>query len=261
MLLPKEHGAYAQAIFPLVAGLAVTGLRWSSVLLTVAIGAGFVSHEPLLVALGRRGRREREEQGSAARRWLAGLTSVLVIAGCLALVRMPGRTPWLVLLPIVPAAVVLVCAWRGTEKQWVAQVGVALAFSLTVVPICAAAGVPVAAYSAIAAVYAVNFILGSLAVRVVVLRVRGGGNPGAVDLARRTVLGVAIAAATAGAVFLAVGGTAPLSAVLAFLTGIALPVLLASFPPAPSQLRRVGWTLVGASATVTMLLIAGYRGP
>lgn len=260
MLLPKEHGAYAQLVFPLIAALAVTGPRASSVLLAVAIVAGFVLHEPLLVVLGKRGRRAQEEHGATAWRWLGGLAGVLVVAGRLALVRMPGRAPWLLLLPAMPAAVVFVSAWRGTEKQWTAQVGVALAFSLTVVPICAAAGVPLAVSGAIAAVYAVNFVLGSLAVRAVVVRVRGGGDPRASAAARRAVFTVALAAASTGAWFAVAGGALPLPAILALLTGIALPVQLACFPPAPSQLRRVGWTLVATSAAVTTLLVASYRG-
>ena len=44
--------------------------------------------------------------------------------------------------------------------------------------------------------------------------------------------------------FVVVGGAPPLAVVLAFFTSIGLPVQLACFPPPPSRLRRVGWTLV-----------------
>ncbi len=260
MLLPKEHGVYAQMACPLITALSVTGLRASSVLLAVAIVAGFVLHEPLLVVLGKRGRPAQQKYGVRAWRWLIGLACAFVVAGGLAFVGMPGRTPWWLLLPAVPAGVVFVSAWRGTERQWVAQIGVALAFSLTVVPICASAGVPLAVSGAIAAVFAVTFVLGSLAVRVVVLRVRGGGDQKASPAARRSVFAVAFAATMATAGFVVAGGVLPLPATLALVTGIGLPVQLAYFPPATSQLRRVGWTLVASSTVVTALLIAGYRG-
>jgi hypothetical protein len=43
MLLPKEHGAYAQMAFPLVTALAVSGSSREGWLLVAVVCAGFVA--------------------------------------------------------------------------------------------------------------------------------------------------------------------------------------------------------------------------
>ena len=259
MLLPKEHGVYAQVACPLLVALAVARAAPSSLMLAAVFVSAFLLHEPLLVLLGRRGRREQEEHGRDAWRGLTALGLVVVLCGLGALWRAPAATAWL-LVPAVPAAVVLAAVWRGDEKSLVAQAGVALAFSCAAVPVGAAAGTPVAVSGGIAAVFAANFVLGSQAVRVVVLRVKGGGDPRASDRARAVVFVVAAIVAVAAAAVVVAGVPVPALAVLALGVGLATPVRLAWRPPAPSQLRRVGWTLVATSSVVTLLLILAYLG-
>lgn len=53
-LFPKEHGAYGQITFPLIAAFAVAGASLSGVLVATAVIAGFLAHEPGLVILGQR---------------------------------------------------------------------------------------------------------------------------------------------------------------------------------------------------------------
>lgn len=60
-LWPKEHGAYGQAAFPLLAAFGVAGPSPAGVLLAVAVAAGFLAHEPAVILLGRRGPRARRE--------------------------------------------------------------------------------------------------------------------------------------------------------------------------------------------------------
>jgi hypothetical protein len=78
VLLPKEHGAYGQLAFPLITALIVAGLSVAGALLTVAVVAAFLAHEPAAVVLDQRGARARRELGGSAIRWLAVALAVLV---------------------------------------------------------------------------------------------------------------------------------------------------------------------------------------
>ncbi len=54
-LSPKEHGAYAILVIPLIAALTVGGVTVAGVCMSVAAIAGFFSHKPLLILWGHRG--------------------------------------------------------------------------------------------------------------------------------------------------------------------------------------------------------------
>jgi hypothetical protein len=54
-LLPREHGAYAEVLFPLGTASCLGRPSVSSLALSVAVVAAFLAHEPLLVLLGARG--------------------------------------------------------------------------------------------------------------------------------------------------------------------------------------------------------------
>jgi hypothetical protein len=69
-LYPKEHGAYAILGVPLASALVIGGMGVVAVLTTVAAIAGFVAHEPLMVALGRRGHRAQSATPQATLRWM-----------------------------------------------------------------------------------------------------------------------------------------------------------------------------------------------
>src|SRR5262245_28487506 len=74
-MLPREHGAYGQLLFPLVTALAVGWPTVAAYGLAVAGIALFVAHEPLLVVMGQRGVRAEREQTRRAWRWLTGSVS------------------------------------------------------------------------------------------------------------------------------------------------------------------------------------------
>jgi hypothetical protein len=50
-VLPREHGAYGQIAFPLIAAYAVAGVSTASLLMTVTVIAGFMAHEPAAILL------------------------------------------------------------------------------------------------------------------------------------------------------------------------------------------------------------------
>lgn len=269
---PKEHGAYGQMIFPLVTSMLVSGVSVGSLFFAIAVVAGFLVHEPLLVILGFRGPRARREQGQAARWWVAGLVVVLVLAGIAALRWMEPAQRFYVVFPAVPAVYLFMAAATGKGKSIGAEVAVAIAFSLVAIPLCLLGGSGVTRHAdvgsrpgpavgtgiVVAMAFVTNFVLATLAVRVVIAKVRGGGDPRMVATMRAWVYGLAIAivAAAAG---VASGGWLPWLPLVALVPGMVTAFWIAAFPPPPAKLRAVGWALVTTSAIVALLLIVTLR--
>ena len=253
-MLPKEHGAYGQLAFPLLTALVIAGLTPASLLTVLAVVALFLAHEPMLVLLGHRGARVRTAEAHRAWWWLmaalvAGTTSAL-----LALDSMAPSFRWTFIAPLIPAAWVAVAVATGREKTTLGETAAAMAFAAAALPICAAAGRP-AIGGAIALAFGLLFVLATLAVRVVILRTRGGGNPNAVRRTRAAVVAIAGAGALTAFVAASDGVLAP-ATVTATVPGVLFVIALAAFPPPAARLKRVGWTLVGVSALTSVLLIA-----
>jgi hypothetical protein len=254
LMLPKEHGAYGQAAFPLVTSLAVVGLHPAPLALAVAVIALFLVHEPLVVLLGQRGRRASDLLAARAWIWLHVSLAVATIAGILAIDATPAPLRWTYLVPLVPAVALFATTLRNREKSAFGETGAALAFAAAAVPLCAAGGRP-AAGIAIALAFSVLFVASTLAVRVVILRTRGGGNPQAVRVTRGATFAVAATGAVAALAAVS-AGVLPWGAVAASVPGVAFAGGLAARPPAATRLRKVGWTLVAMSALTAFLLIA-----
>jgi hypothetical protein len=104
-------------------------------------------------------------------------------------------------------------------------------------------------------VFASIFVTGTLGVRVVILRARGGGRPHAVRVTRVALL-ITASVATGGVVAAAMTGTLPWAALVAAAPGLVLAVSLALRPPPPTRLRLVGWLLVSTSAAAALVMIA-----
>jgi hypothetical protein len=254
-MLPKEHGAYGQIAFPLVTSLIVVGWSAGPLLTTVAVVALFLAHEPLVVLLGQRGSRVRDLR--AARAWVAlhAALAVATAAGILAIDSTPPELRWTFLVPIVPAIATFSSTVRGREKGAAGEIWAALASAAGAFAVCAAGGRPMTG-AAIALAFAMLFVVSTLAVRVVILRTRAGGD---VRAARATRMATFAAVATGAVIALAavsVGGL-PGGEVIASAPGIAFAGWLAMRPPAAKKLKKVGWTLVAMSALTSVLLIVG----
>src|SRR5512137_532702 len=112
-LLPHEHGAYGQVALPLACALALGRPGAAAVLLAAGAFAGFLSYEPLLVAVGSRGRRALEEDGARARRLAAGLLAAAVaLAGAGFLLATPAARLASAVPPALAAAVALLVRFR-----------------------------------------------------------------------------------------------------------------------------------------------------
>lgn len=253
--LPREHGAYGQLALPLVTAYAVAGVTVPAALLGLAVAAGFLGHEPLLVLLGRRGARAKREQRKAATAWLVITGSIAIGAGLAAFGSVSPAIRWSFLLPLAPAAILATAIAAGLEKSLFGEIAVALAFSLVATPVCMAAGAPAITGVAVGTAFALVFVLATLAVRAIV-NIRSSGNPRAARLTRIAVLVLASAAAVVVAAMVSRGFLAPTTLVAAG-PGLAAAAWMAIFPPSPARLRTVGWTLVAVSAATALILIGG----
>lgn len=255
VMLPREHGAYSQMALPLLTSFVISGVTLAPVLTGLAVVLGFLAHEPLLVLLGRRGVRVAAEAASRAKRLLVLSGTAMVALGLMAVVLAPPAVRWSFVLPAVPAALVTAGLFIKQEKSAPAELAVALAFSLSAVPICLSGGTSIPTALSIGAAFAVVFVAGTLAVRVIILKVRAGGKPKAVRTTRGVLTAVATAAVAAFAVAAAGAGLSwvPL---LAVSPGV-ISALLLAFRPTPPRLKTVGWTLMSTSTATAIILMAG----
>jgi hypothetical protein len=258
-LLPREHGAYGQMAFPIVTSFGVAGVTTPALLIAIGVIAGFLAHEPLLVLLGRRGVRVTRELGRCATVWLVFAVPTAIGTELVALFFVPLSVRWSLFLPLVPAAPFAVAVAVKREKSWQGEVAIALVFSLVAVPICLAADASTGTALAVGIAFAVIFVTGTLAVRVIVLESRRGGNPHAARATRVTVLMLTTAAGV-GLVSTAVDGLLSWTTLVAAAPGLGGASWLTLFPPPPTRLRTVGWALVITSAAAAVILMVGRAG-
>lgn len=258
VLFPREHGAYGQVSLPLVTAFGVAGFSAAGVLLSAAVVAGFLAHEPAAIVLGLRGARAQRELWQPALRALV----VSVILGCAAAVAatlvMEAAVRGSLLVPAVPAVLLAVAMIAGREKSWYGEVLAALSFAGVAVPVVLAAGTSFDTAMAVAIPFAVLFIASTLAVRVVILRVRGGGDPYAATMTRLATLLVTTASTLLIAVMLVAGWVVP-SVLIASAPGLLIASVVAVRPPSPTRLRSLGWSLVGVSVLTAVIIVAAAR--
>jgi hypothetical protein len=251
---PKEHGAYGQIAFPMAAAFLAAGVSAGGLLIAVAAVAGFLGHEPAAVLLGARGPRAARAQRLRATRWLTSAALVVVAAGTGAVLAMPPSVRWSLGVPLAPAILLALATVRGREKTWVGETAAALAFSGAAVPVSLAASAPVATGVSVAIPFALLFVASTLAVRVVILRVRAGGNARAAAATRRAALAVVVGGVIALAAIVA-SGLLPASILIAAAPGLLTASAMAMYPPAPHHLRALGWTLVLVSAATAAIVV------
>jgi hypothetical protein len=255
VMLPREHGAYSQMALPLVTSFVISGVTLAAVLTGLAVLFGFLAHEPLLVLFGRRGARITAEAAPRARKALALSSAAMIAAGVAALLLTPAIVRWWFLLPAIPAATVAASLFARHEKSAPAELAVALAFSLSAVPICLSAGTSIPIALSIGVAFTIVFVAGTLAVRVVILKVRAGGKPKAVRGTRAALAAIATGAVIAFALA-AARGALPWAPLLAVSPGL-ISALLLAFQPKTPRLKTVGWTLMSTSTAAAVILMAG----
>jgi hypothetical protein len=253
--LPREHGAYGQIAFPLAAAFAVSGVSTAAMFLSVAVVAGFLAHEPAAIVLGLRGTRAKRELGAAAARGLCACLAIAAAAALTVAIRMDPAVRWSLAVPAIPAAVLAISMVAGRETTWYGEAAAALAFAGMAIPVTMAAGASVDAALAVAIPFALLFITTTLAVRVVVLRVRGGGDPRATAATQRATLTISAAAFALMGMLTWADWLEP-QVIVAAAPGLLTAAVVAARPPAATRLRSLGWSLVAVSTLTALIVVA-----
>ena len=246
-LVPREHGAYGQLALPLaVAHLSGTG-GWAAWLFTLAALAAFMSHEPLLVALGRRGNRARSQAGSQAFRLLIVMAGIGSLAAAAGLALGPSSARWSTLGCAFLAVLLAVQVARDAERSLLGELLVVATLPALAVPVALSVRVPTGTAVGAWLVWTLGFAAATCAVRDTVAH-RKHGLPPSLRLAPLAVI-VILAGSASALGWLQRAQAVALAPMLATLLAIVVR------PPHPRHLRRVGWTFLVASATTAMLLI------
>ena len=259
-MIPREHGAYAELLFPIVTvflGGSPTASTW--LLAIGAIGA-FLANEPLLVLVGQRGTRMKREEGDRAKRTLLAFATVALGAGLTGFVYAPQAAQISLVLPLLLGAMLVLLAIEGLERSMFGEGLAAAALSSVAVPLGLSAGLDVTASLSVALIWAVTALLGTSVVRLTVARTKAKTPEAlrAVSLKRSALVLVCV-------VVIAVGVAAPFGSlvglwVLAAAVPVALTVLLmALLKPTARRLRLMGWSLVAANLLCLIAVVTTLR--
>lgn len=252
-MLPKEHGAYAQLGFPLATALILGGPRPAALLLTVAIIAVFLIHEPVMILIGGRGGRARREEGDRARRYGLVLGAVAVASGLLGLWLAPPVARASSLIPAGLSLLLVPLTLSRREKTTAGELLVATALPLTLVPVATSGEAGLDAALVAAAVWAIVFALGTLTVRAIIARAKRNVRPAWPPVLAPVLSGAVIAAAVA----LALSRSLPIPVAIAAVPTALVALIFGSARVHPRNLRRMGWSLVASNLVVLAALIIG----
>lgn len=253
-LRPREHGAYAMLVFPIVSGLVMGGLSWAGIAFAGLAVCGFLAHESTLVVLGARGERIRSKQAAQARSRLLRLAAVAVVASGTFAVTAPAAA-WRAALPSASLAVVVgVLLLTRKTKSLPGEILVAATFSSVHAVLAAGGGADDRVTYLPAAAWVVCFTLATLCVHALKRRFKGRGPGRWAVLVAPLLAGIVVVLGVVGVV----PRHHPVGAVAASVLPMASAVLLLSALPAnPRHLKRVGWTFVAADVLTLGVLVWG----
>jgi len=252
-LLPKEHGAYAELIFPLVTALVLGNRGLAPFLLASAAITTFLAHESFLLILGQRGNRARAQMGTRAAWIVAFLISIAVVTATLGLWYAPVGTLRTALLPLFSIALLVPFILSHREKTLGGEFLVALIFASALIPVARSGGVGIKIAIVASGVWFVIFALQTLSVRAV--KAHAKPDTGSNFLAFILVT-LSLALVVAGLLLLGMQGLSiiPTAAISpAALAGLACVWLRVH----PRHLRTLGWVLVACDLFALALLTAG----
>jgi hypothetical protein len=241
-LHPKEHGAYAILGIPIATALITSGPTVPGVGVAIAAVAGFLAHEPLLVAWGHRGRRAQRSTPAAKSRWIA-LLAIASLAGCTAWVAGSPSERLAIVSCLAFAASSFAVAFAGKHRTFAGQLWGVIGLTFPCVPILLSGGTSAATSINIWAVWLIVFGATTLAVRSVIAAQK--------DQSRllHTLILTAISLPVAAGVALGANW------IVVALPMIALSWFLLIVPPAAKHLKRVGWASVAATLLTAALMI------
>jgi hypothetical protein len=224
-------------------------------LLTIAVIAVFLAHEPALVLVGGRGGRAKRETSTHARRRLVWLVAVGLPAGLLGLCLASPPARLAALIPAALGALLAPLIFARREKTATGELLVAVTLSATMIPVAVAGDVSLAVSIAAAAVWAVAFSLGTITVRGIIARAKKKAEAGWAHVVAPALSATAIGLAVALAV---VVGSPRIAAVAVIPTAL-VSLVFGLVGIHPRNLRRLGWSLVASNVAVFAALIVGLK--
>jgi hypothetical protein len=259
-MIPREHGAYAELLFPIVT-VFLGGLPTTSTwLLAIGAIAAFLANEPLLVLVGQRGTRMQRAEGDRAKRALLVFTLFALAAGLSGLALAPLGAQVSVVLPLLLGGTLIMLAIQGLERSMFGEALAAATLSSVAVPLGLSARLELTAALAVALIWAVAASLGTAVVRLTVARTKAKtpSQLRVVGLKRAALIMVCL-------VVIAIGVAAPYGEqaglwVLAAAVPVAFTVLvIAALRPTARRLRLMGWSLVGANLLSLIAVVTTLR--
>jgi hypothetical protein len=250
-MVPREHGAYGQLLFPIVTALAIghpgtAALAWAG-----AAVLAFLAHEPVIVLLGQRGAKASRDDRHRAWRWLSAYVAGVALLGSLAVLWMPNDARVALVAPLsLGVLLAIVIGARREHTAW-GEVLSALVMASIAWPAAVASAVPPTAARTCAVVFAGGYAAATLAVHAVIARTR-----------RPPAIGARITAMLAAALIAVLVGTAAQMHVLDRAAAVAVApmlcgaIVLAWAAPPARRLRTVGWTLIAVSTATAGIAIA-----
>ncbi|MGB5268464.1 MAG: YwiC-like family protein [Polyangiales bacterium] len=260
-MVPREHGAYAELLFPIVCILLGGAPTTSTWLLSIGAIGAFLANEPLLVLFGQRGTRTQREESDRAKRVLLIFSLVALGAGIAGLSSASTQVKYAALVPLLLGVTLLMLAIQGLERSMFGEGLAAVTLSSIAIPLGLSAGLGRTVTLCVALLWLTTSLLGTAAVRLTIARTKASTEEhrGRVAFKR----GLLILACSVTIVLGVVGlsGSRDGLSILAAAMPVALVVLaVAALRPTARRLRLMGWSLVAANlcsliAVVTTLKI------
>lgn len=258
LLWPREHGAYGELLFPLVAALLIGRPGLTAWALCAAALGGFLAHEGFVVLAGSRGDRARREDGPRAWKSLWWFGSLAVAGAIAAAPGLNERSAWGAAAAVLLSGAGLLVAWRGTERSLTGELLAALALTSWCLPVLLAGGLPMHVSLGLWSIWFVVFALGTTAVESVIAR----GSRRSPGLARGLCLTFVIAS-VAAVHAASESQMLPAGAAWTLLPAALVSLIVAASPLTARHLRMIGWSMimVGVLTLVMMMQIFGDRSP
>ena len=260
-MVPREHGAYAELLFPIVCvvlGGAPTSSTW---LLAIAAIGAFLSNEPLLVLFGQRGTRMQRDESDRAKRVLLIFSIVALGAGIAGLSLASTQVKYATLVPLLLGVTLVMLAVQGLERSMFGEGLAAVTLSSIAIPLGLSAGLGRTVTVAVALLWLTTSLLGTAAVRLTVARTKARSQKELGRVAFKRGALVLVSSVTILLGVLGLSGSRDGLSILAAAIPVALVVLgVAALRPTARRLRLMGWSLVAANlcsliAVVTTLKI------
>ena len=259
-MVPREHGAYAELLFPILSVLLGGAPTTSTWLLAIGAIGAFLANEPLLVLFGQRGTRMQREESDRAKRALLIFSLVALGAGVGGLLIASAPVQYAVVVPLLLGVTLVMLAIQGLERSMFGEGLAAVTLSSIAIPLGLSAGLGLRVTLSIALLWLTTSLLGTAVVRLTVARTKAktdeelrrvGFKRGMLILVCSLVIIVGVVGLT---------GSREGLLTLAAAMPVALVVLaVAALQPTARRLRLMGWSLVAANLCSLIAVVTALK--